>query len=140
MRILISKSTEDTQKIGLNIAKKIKKKDIIFFIGSLGAGKTVLVQSICKGFKVKDFVNSPSFKIVNEYKGRFKIYHIDLYRLNSTKEIEELGLEEYIYGEGIALIEWADKLGKKNLPEKRIEIKIRIKNENERYIKWQRYC
>ena len=119
MRILISKSTEDTQKIGLNIAKKIKKKDIIFFIGSLGAGKTVLVQSICKGFKVKDFVNSPSFKIVNEYKGRFKIYHIDLY---------------------IALSEWADKLGKKNLPEKRIEIKIRIKNENERYIKWQRYC
>ncbi|OGS44853.1 MAG: tRNA (adenosine(37)-N6)-threonylcarbamoyltransferase complex ATPase subunit type 1 TsaE [Elusimicrobia bacterium RIFOXYD2_FULL_34_15] len=139
MKTFISKSAENTIKIGLAIAKNIKNRDIICLIGPLGAGKTVLAQSICKGLKVKDFVNSPSYKIVNQYNGKYPVYHIDLYRLNSVKEIDELGLDDYIYDEGITIIEWADKLEKKNLPKKRIEIKIEIKSENERYIKWQRY-
>ncbi|MBI5573690.1 MAG: tRNA (adenosine(37)-N6)-threonylcarbamoyltransferase complex ATPase subunit type 1 TsaE [Elusimicrobia bacterium] len=143
----------------------VKPFDVICLFGSLGAGKTVFVQGICKGLAVKDFVNSPSFKIVNEYRGKFPVYpeprqkprfsktgmgkrqkftrcgvyHIDLYRLNSAGEINDLGLDEYIYGNGIAIIEWAEKLGKKNLPKKRIEIYIKIKSENEREIKWRRY-
>ncbi|MEW6555769.1 MAG: tRNA (adenosine(37)-N6)-threonylcarbamoyltransferase complex ATPase subunit type 1 TsaE [Elusimicrobiota bacterium] len=139
MRNFISNKVESTVKFGIKLARTLKKKDIVYLIGPLGAGKTVLVQGICKGLKVKNVVNSPSFKIINEYKRKFQVYHIDLYRLNSAKEINDLGLDEYIYGDGITLIEWAEKLGKKNPPKKRIEIKIEIKNENTREIKWQRY-
>jgi tRNA threonylcarbamoyladenosine biosynthesis protein TsaE len=134
-----SKNHFDTFNFGKKIAKKLKSNFVIFLKGPLGAGKTVFVQGVCEGLKVKDFVNSPSFKIVNEYKGKLPVYHIDLYRLNSIKEISNLGIDEYIYGNGITIIEWAEKLGKINLPKKRIDIKIKIKNDNERYIKWQQY-
>ncbi|PIU83171.1 MAG: tRNA (adenosine(37)-N6)-threonylcarbamoyltransferase complex ATPase subunit type 1 TsaE [Elusimicrobia bacterium CG06_land_8_20_14_3_00_38_11] len=136
---LVSKSPLGTFNFGRKIAEIVKCGSVICLYGTLGAGKTVIVQGICKGLKVKGFVNSPSFKIVNEYRGKFPVYHIDLYRLNSASEINDLGLDEYIYGDGITIIEWAGKLGKKNLPKKRIEIYIKIKNENEREIKWQRY-
>ncbi|MFA5780019.1 MAG: tRNA (adenosine(37)-N6)-threonylcarbamoyltransferase complex ATPase subunit type 1 TsaE [Elusimicrobiota bacterium] len=139
MKKLKSTSVEETEKTGKKIALTAKPFDVICLFGSLGAGKTVFVQGICKGLAVKDFVNSPSFKIVNEYRGKFPVYHIDLYRLNSAGEINDLGLDEYIYGNGIAIIEWAEKLGKKNLPKKRIEIRIKIKSKNEREIKWLRY-
>ncbi|MDD5687778.1 MAG: tRNA (adenosine(37)-N6)-threonylcarbamoyltransferase complex ATPase subunit type 1 TsaE [Elusimicrobia bacterium] len=139
----ISKKPSQTSKVGSTIAALLKKKDVVCLYGPLGAGKTVLVKGICKGLQVKDFVNSPSFKIVNEYKGKFPVYHVDLYRLNDILEIEDLGLDEYIYGDGVAIIEWSEKLGKKNLPKKRIEIYIKIpansKNENNRTIKWQQY-
>ncbi|MFH1541190.1 MAG: tRNA (adenosine(37)-N6)-threonylcarbamoyltransferase complex ATPase subunit type 1 TsaE [Elusimicrobiota bacterium] len=159
------KKIEQTLRLGFNIAMTLRKKDVVCLFGSLGAGKTVIAKGICKGLAVKDFVNSPSFKIVNEYKGKLPIYsascqelhfskididkrqkftkcsvyHTDLYRLNSIKEIDSLGLDEYIYSDGITIIEWAEKLGKKNLPKKRIEIHIKVTSENEREIKWQRY-
>lgn len=138
MRIFISNKVESTVKFGVKLARTLKKKDVICLIGPLGAGKTVLAKGICMWLKVKNYVNSPSFKIINEYKGKFPVYHIDLYRLNSAKEINDLGLDEYIYGDGITIIEWAEKLGKKKLPKKRIEIKIEIKNENTRVIEWRR--
>ena len=139
MKKLKSTSVEETEKIGKKIALTVKQNDVICLFGSLGAGKTVMTKGICKCLAVKDFVNSPSFKIVNEYKGKFPVYHIDLYRLNSAREINDLGLDEYIYGNGITIIEWAEKLGKKNLPKKRIEIYIKFKSKNVREIKWQRY-
>ena len=139
MKKLISTSVEETEKTGKKIALTSNPFDVICLFGPLGAGKTVIVRGICKGYKVKDFVNSPSFKIVNEYRGKFPVYHIDLYRLNSASEINDLGLDEYIYGDGITIIEWAEKLGKKNLPKKRIEIYIKSKSDNEREIKWRRF-
>lgn len=138
MKKIRSISAKETERTGQKIAQTAKPFDVICLFGSLGAGKTVFAKGICKGLAVKNFVNSPSFKIVNEYRGKFPVYHIDLYRLNSAEEINDLGLDEYIYGYGITIIEWAAKLGKKNLPKKRIEIYIKIKNENERYIKWRR--
>mgnify|MGYP001573606134 CR=1 FL=1 len=146
----LSKCDKDTINFGCAIAKTLKKKDVICLFGSLGAGKTMLTGGICKGLSVMDTVNSPSFKLVNEYKAKFLnwhvkclepcvVYHIDLYRLDSISEINNLGLDEYIYGDGITIIEWAEKLGKENLPDKRIEIKIKIKNENTREIKWCRF-
>ncbi len=137
--IFLSRSSKETFNIGLQFSKSLRSGHIFCIKGVLGAGKTVFVQGICKGLKVNGFVNSPSFKIVNEYKGKLPVYHIDLYRLNSIKEVEELGLDEYIYGDGVTIIEWAEKLGKNNIPRKRIEIKIKIKSENERKIKWQQY-
>lgn len=136
---IITKNESETIILGDTISKTLKKSDVICLVGSLGAGKTVMAKGICKGLAVKGFVNSPSFKIVNEYRGKFSVYHIDLYRLNSAREINDLRLDEYIYGNGITIVEWAEKLGKKNLPKKRIEIYIKIKNENEREIKWRRY-
>ncbi len=136
---LVSKNPVETFNFGGKIAEIVNCGSVICLFGSLGAGKTVVVQGICKGLKVKDFVNSPSFKIVNEYKGKLPVYHIDLYRLNSAREINDLGLDEYIYGNGIVIIEWAEKMGKKKLPKKRIEIYIKIKSKNVREIKWQRY-
>ena len=136
---IITKNESETISLGDTISKTLKKSDVICLFGPLGAGKTVFVKGICKGLKVKNYVNSPSFKIVNEYRGKFPVYHIDLYRLNSAREINDLGLDEYIYGNGITIIEWAEKLGKKNLPKKRIEIYIKFKSKNVREIKWQRY-
>jgi tRNA threonylcarbamoyladenosine biosynthesis protein TsaE len=138
MKKLKSINAGETEKTGKKIARIVKPADVICLFGSLGAGKTVMAKGICKGLAVKNFVNSPSFKIVNEYKGEFPVYHIDLYRLNSAREINDLGLDEYIYGNGITIIEWAEKLSKTNLPKKRIEIYIKIKNQNERLIKWRR--
>lgn len=134
-----SKNPSQTFNLGLETAVMLKGGDVVCLIGHLGAGKTLFTKGICKKLKVRDFVNSPSFKIVNEYNGKFPVYHVDLYRMKSIREIADMGLDEYIYGDGITIIEWAEKLGKKNLPKKRIEIHIKIKNENEREIKWQRY-
>lgn len=106
--------------------------------GPLGSGKTVLVQGICSEFGVEKSVSSPSFVIINEYPGskqgsKIWIYHFDLYRLENTAEFIGLGYEEYFYGQGISLIEWADKV-KDFLPEKRWEIGLKIISENEREI------
>ena len=146
MNVFVSKKVKDTVHIGFKTAKILKSGSVVCLFGPLGAGKTVFAKGVCKGLRVKDFVNSPSFKIVNEYKSKFPVYHIDLYRLNSGREINNLGLDEYIYGSGVSIIEWAEKLGKKNLPKNRIEVHIKIsanssggKNENEREIKWRRY-
>lgn len=139
MKNFISDGVKSTTIFGFRLAGTLKRKDVVCLLGPLGSGKTVIAKGLCAGLKVKDFVNSPSFKIVNEYRGKFPVYHIDLYRLNSERETDALGLDEYIYGDGITVIEWAEKLGKKNLPKKRIEIKIGIKNESERHIVWRRY-
>ncbi|MBN1385094.1 MAG: tRNA (adenosine(37)-N6)-threonylcarbamoyltransferase complex ATPase subunit type 1 TsaE [Elusimicrobia bacterium] len=135
----VSKNPLQTFNLGVKIAGMLKRGDIICFIGPLGAGKTLFTQGICKRLKVKDFVNSPSFKIINEYSGKIPVYHVDLYRINSFKEIENIGLDEYIYGDGITIIEWAEKLDRRSLPRKRVEIELKIRNKNERYIKWQQY-
>jgi tRNA threonylcarbamoyladenosine biosynthesis protein TsaE len=111
---------------------------VVALTGSLGSGKTVLVQGICSKFGAEKAVSSPSFVIINEYPGsrqgsRIWIYHFDLYRLENPDELVGLGYEEYFYGQGISLIEWADKV-KDFLPEKRWEINLKIVSENEREI------
>lgn len=107
---IVTRSAKETQDFGKKLAASLKLGDIVCLIGQLGAGKTCLVQGIAKGLKVKDYVNSPTFKLINEYKGVAPVYHFDLYRLESFREIQELGYEEYLFGQGISLIEWAEKI------------------------------
>jgi len=107
---IITKNPEETKKIGKKVAKLIKPGDIILFFGELGAGKTCLTQGIAEELKVKGYVNSPSFTIINEYQGEIPIYHFDLFRLKNYDEIINLGYEEYFYGKGLTIVEWAEKI------------------------------
>lgn len=133
MKKIISHCPEETQKIGRDIAKRLKKGDIVAIFGELGAGKTCLVQGIIQGLDIDEWASSPSFALINEYHGKFPVYHLDLYRLKSMEEILALGIEEYLFGDGVAIIEWANKI-KDLIPPGYIEIDIFPLDENTREI------
>jgi len=102
-------SPEQTQRLGSVLGKLAQKADVFLLVGELGTGKTCLVQGIASGLDVKEYAFSPSFVILREYHGRLPLYHIDFYRLDHIEEIANLGLEEYFYGDGVCVVEWADK-------------------------------
>lgn len=131
MVVCASASVAETKKLGVSIGKALSSKKVIAFYGDLGAGKTTLIQSICEGLGVNDYVTSPSFTLINEYLGQLPVYHVDLYRLNDLAEIEDLGLQDYFEKDGIILIEWAEKL-KGELPPEAEKIEIEIVSEKER--------
>jgi len=131
-------SPEETKEVGRVLAKELKAGSVVALSGPLGSGKTVLIQGICSGLGVTEFVTSPSFVIINEYPGKIKVYHFDLYRLEDVEEFIKLGYEEYFYGNGITLIEWAEKI-ETFLPEERMEINLEILSENERRILVRRF-
>jgi len=124
--------------LGQALAKELKAGSVVALSGPLGSGKTVLIQGICSGLGVTEFVTSPSFVIINEYPGKVKVYHFDLYRLDNIEEFVKLGYEEYFYGNGITVIEWAEKI-KKFLPEERVEINLKILSEKKRRISVKRF-
>lgn len=109
-----STSTKDTMRIAKEFAEELKPGRVIGLKGNLGSGKTQFVKGICEHFKVKEVVNSPTFILVNEYEGTngekkaFKVYHFDLYRLNSASELEVIGFNEYINNNSLVLIEWPE--------------------------------
>jgi tRNA threonylcarbamoyladenosine biosynthesis protein TsaE len=104
-----SHSPEQTQLLGSCLGQLAQKADVFLLIGELGAGKTCLVQGIARGLNVKEYAFSPSFVILRQYHGRLPLYHIDFYRLDSIEAIATLGLEEYFYGDGVCVVEWAEK-------------------------------
>ncbi len=106
---LISSSPESTQEIGKRIGAKIQPGDVLLLMGDLGAGKTTITQGILWGLGGTEHARSPTFVLVNEYPARLTLYHMDLYRLNSIDEIEDLGLDDYLYGDDVCVVEWADK-------------------------------
>ena len=116
-------SDRETRVVGKSLGESIAEPAVITLVGSLGAGKTTLTKGICAGLGVKQPVTSPSFTLINEYKGRLPIFHFDFYRLHDQNEAYEIGWEEYIYGPGVCIIEWADKV-LSLLPGKRIDIKM----------------
>ncbi len=122
---ILTRSPKETLRLGKFLGELLKPGDAVALIGDLGAGKTTLAKGIARGAGVEDEgeVTSPSFVLVNEYEGRFPVYHADLYRLEQAREMEDLGWEELIFGNGIALMEWAEKIPGV-LPDERIEIRI----------------
>jgi tRNA threonylcarbamoyladenosine biosynthesis protein TsaE len=106
---LTSHSPEQTQKIGVRIGELALPSDVFLLSGRLGAGKTCLTQGIAWGLNIKEYALSPTFVIVREMHGRLPLYHIDLYRLDNINEIEDLGLDDYLYGKGACVVEWAEK-------------------------------
>jgi tRNA threonylcarbamoyladenosine biosynthesis protein TsaE len=111
-RIVESGSAAETEACGRNLARELKAGDIVALQGELGAGKTCWVQGVATALSVHEAVRSPTFTLINEYHGRLPIYHFDLYRLNRPQELEELGYEEYFFGDGICILEWAEKAGR----------------------------
>jgi tRNA threonylcarbamoyladenosine biosynthesis protein TsaE len=109
---IVTHSPEETINFGRRFGSQLKGGEIIAVIGQLGSGKTHLIKGIAVGAGAadSDIVNSPTFVIVNEYAGRFDIYHIDAYRLNSISEFEMLGFDDFCYPNSIVIIEWADKI------------------------------
>jgi tRNA threonylcarbamoyladenosine biosynthesis protein TsaE len=101
-------TVEETTKIGELVGSLVNSGDIICLIGDLGTGKTHLTKGIAKGLDIKDHVTSPTFTIVNEYTGRLKLYHFDVYRVNDPDEIAAIGFDEYIFSDGVSIIEWAN--------------------------------
>ena len=106
---MIVKSPEDTDRLAWHFAAHLKKGDVLGLTGPLGAGKTRFTQALFKALGARDYVRSPSFTLINEYEGRMPLYHMDLYRLKSPSDLDDLGYEEYFYGSGIVVVEWADK-------------------------------
>ncbi|MEK6714868.1 MAG: tRNA (adenosine(37)-N6)-threonylcarbamoyltransferase complex ATPase subunit type 1 TsaE [Candidatus Omnitrophota bacterium] len=131
---MISKSVDETKEIGRKIAKKLKAANIVALFGELGSGKTVLVKGIAEALGVKaNRVVSPTFVLLREYKAKIPLYHFDLYRLGKT-DSQRLGFDEYLFGSGISVIEWADRI-EPSLPQKYLRIEISIIDKNKRLIK-----
>ena len=106
---IISHSPEQTQKFGTRLGELAQPGDVFLLVGNLGAGKTCLTQGIAWGLNIEEYAASPSFVVIRELKGRLPLYHIDFYRLDNLEEIAELGLDDYLYGNGVSVVEWAEK-------------------------------
>lgn len=131
---IISKSAEQTYKLGECLGKVLKPGDIICLTGDLGAGKTAFTKGIGIGLDIAEFITSPTYTIINEYNGRIPLFHFDVYRLEGVEEMYELGYEEYFFGDGAVVIEWAD-IVKDIIPQERLWITIlRGKEEDTREV------
>ncbi len=116
------------------LAKQLRRGDIVFLQGELGSGKTTFVKGLAQAFKVSvKEVNSPTFVLMNDYKGKLPIYHFDLYRLAGSQAIDTLDFDDYFYGEGISLIEWPERLGD-HKPEQYYLVTFKHKGEHKRTI------
>lgn len=124
MKQIIIKNEDETKAFGEKLASRLKKGDILALVGDLGTGKTALTKYIAKGLGIKSEITSPTFTIVREYKeGRLPLYHFDVYRTGSVEEMYDLGYEEYFYGDGVCVIEWADMISE-IIPEEALIIAI----------------
>lgn len=128
-----SKSSEDTFRIGAIIGAGASKGDVIALIGDLGTGKTRLTQGIAAGLEVPVAypITSPTFTLINEYPGRFVLYHFDIYRLEGSQDLENMGYEDYFYGDGVVVIEWAERV-RDILPEGALFINLTYLDEHNR--------
>lgn len=120
----ISNSPEETMAIGKEIGENASSGQIYCLVGDLGVGKTVFTKGFAKGLGIKDHITSPTFTIVNEYKGsKMPFYHFDVYRIEEIEEMDEIGYEEYFFGEGVTFIEWANYI-EEIIPEEAVWIYI----------------
>ena len=107
--VIESFSEKETYQLGYDLGRKANKKDVFCLLGDLGVGKTVFTQGFADGLQIEEPISSPTFTIVQEYQsGRIPLYHFDVYRIADVEEMEEIGYEDYFYGEGVCLIEWAN--------------------------------
>ncbi len=132
--IIKTYGTEETIALGEKLGKCLEKGDVVTLNGDLGAGKTHFTKGIAKGLNVDDYITSPTFTIVNEHEGRIPLYHFDVYRIEDVYEMYEIGFEEYLYGEGVCIVEWSDKV-KDMLPKDTIDIIISVIDDNTREFK-----
>lgn len=128
-----SLSASETETEGRKLGESLRKGDVVSLRGSLGAGKTVLAKGIAESLGITEAIVSPTFTIVQEYSSREKLYHLDLYRLSGDDEFESMGGEEFLYPDGITLIEWSEKIDDM-LPDNTIFVDITISDDGSRNI------
>ena len=117
-------SPEETEALGKKLGREAKPGEVYTLVGDLGVGKTVFTQGIAKGLEITEPINSPTFTIVQVYEeGRMPFYHFDVYRIGDVEEMEEIGYEDYFYGDGVCLVEWAELI-EELLPKNRVELLI----------------
>ena len=133
---LISHSPGETQQLGKKLGEFAQPGDVLLLTGDLGSGKTCLTQGIAWGLGIKEYAFSPSFVLIREYSGRLPLYHIDFYRLDSIEEMANLGLDDYLYGKGVCVVEWADK-GMALMPPERLLINLSYLSDAERSITFE---
>lgn len=132
-------SPEETVGLGKKIGAMLKKGDVIAMQGTLAAGKTTITKGIAEALGIKDNITSPTFCLISEYSGKMPIYHMDVYRLGGAEDFADLGTDDMIYGEGVCIIEWSEKI-MSELPKKTIILKIEPQNDGSRIItidNWQ---
>ena len=128
---LISTSPEETRVIGRIVGEHAAAGDVVLLTGELGTGKTCLTQGILHGLGSDDLARSPTFVLISEHHGRMPLYHMDLYRVGSVEQTEELGIEEYLEGDGLTVVEWADNVPG-IFPDDSLRIHIELVSEDER--------
>lgn len=122
--IIETRSALETFQLGKELGEKAIKGQVYTMVGDLGVGKTVFTQGMAEGLGITEPISSPTFTIVQEYdEGRLPFYHFDVYRIGDISEMDEIGFEDYVYGDGVSLIEWANLI-EEILPEDRIDITI----------------
>ena len=139
MLTFITNSPEETIELGRKIGSLLKRGDIIAMQGTLAAGKTTITKGIAESLEVKDTITSPTFCLISEYEGKMPLYHMDVYRLEGTDDFENLGTDDMLYGEGVSIIEWSEKI-MDALPKKTIILKLEPKDNGPRVItleNWQ---
>ncbi len=129
---LVTHHPEETQELGRRLGGLARAGDVFLLLGDLGAGKTCLTQGIAWGLGIEEYALSPSFVIMRELHGRLPLYHIDLYRLDRIEESVDLGLDEYLYGRGICVVEWAEK-ALSIMPPERLLVRISYLSDTERH-------
>ena len=136
----ISHAAQETFHLGQQLGAMLNAGDLVAFCGDLGAGKTCCIQGIAVGLGVADLslVTSPTFTLIQEYQGRFPIYHFDVYRLTQEEDLYDLGYEEYFYGEGVTLVEWAERIPH-FLPAEHLVIHLHIEANQTRRVQFHAY-
>ncbi len=124
---VLSKSAAETRRWGKRLGRLLRGGEIIGLSGELGSGKTCFVRGVAEGLEVgkETWIRSPTFTLINEYHGRLPVYHIDLYRLGSRRDMEELDLREYLFSDGVSLVEWFDYL-----PSREVEDYLHVQFEH----------
>jgi tRNA threonylcarbamoyladenosine biosynthesis protein TsaE len=132
---VVSRSSVETEVLGEEVGRLLEAGDIVCLYGELGSGKTVLTKGMARGLGVTSerTVRSPSFVFMHRYRGRVPMYHADLYRLDGPADLEDIGLREFLGGDGVAVIEWADKLDA-SLPAERLDITLAHQTEETRLV------
>jgi len=128
-----TKTSEETIELGFKIGQKLKKGNIIAMQGTLAAGKTTITKGIAKALEITDTITSPTFCLISEYYGKMPLYHMDVYRLEGSEDFENLGTEDMLYGDGICIIEWSEKI-MDSLPKETIIINIQPQDDGSRKI------
>jgi tRNA threonylcarbamoyladenosine biosynthesis protein TsaE len=133
--VVITKSDQETIELGYKLGTCLAEGDVVALVGELGSGKTWITKGIARGVGISPntVITSPTFALVNEYQGRATLFHMDIYRLGSLPELLSAGIEEYLYGGGIAVLEWADRWPE-ILPEHTVRVQLSILDDHSRRI------